>query len=324
MLTQSKLCRRLCALATVLASLGATQVHANPVAAAVASHIQASASCNPLVGFDPRQFSNPTTVSNKFFPLTPGTQLFLSGTINVGGVSQVHRIIFTVSDVTKVINGVRTLVMWDRDINDGKLAERELAFFAQDNEGNVWNLGEYPEEFEGGQFAGAPSTWIGGQLGTEAGIHMPANPQVSKVFYLQASAPSVQFLDCGRISQKGLSMCVPASCYDNVLVTEEKSPLVPHSGVQLKYHVPNIGIVQVGAAGDPEAEILALTKIKHLGADEMERVRSRVCKLDHRGYRFSEVYRATGRAERNGHPCNETELTEEESKQFILADAAEN
>ena len=147
--------------------------------AAGASSVSAGAPlpCAPVKNFKASDFTDPTKINNKWLPLVPGTQFFLEGTINVDGVSQPHRVIFTVSDVTKVIDGVRTRVMWDRDINDGELVERELAFFAQDKDGNVWNLGEYPEEFDAGAFAGAPSTWIAGKQGALAGVHMLAKPQ---------------------------------------------------------------------------------------------------------------------------------------------------
>ena len=52
----------------------------------------------------------------------------------------------------------------------------ELAFFAQDAGGNVWNFGEYPEEYTGGQFTGAPDTWITGTGGAHGGLHMLARP----------------------------------------------------------------------------------------------------------------------------------------------------
>ena len=42
----------------------------------------------------------------------------------------------TVTDLSKVIDGVRTLVIWERDYTAGQLSEPELAFFAQDNAGN--------------------------------------------------------------------------------------------------------------------------------------------------------------------------------------------
>src|SRR3990170_3720292 len=67
----------------------------------------------------------------------------------------------------------------------GQLVETELAFFAQDDDGNVWNLGEYPEEYENGEFVGAPSTWIAGLAGAEAGVHMLAEPRQGTGYYLQ-------------------------------------------------------------------------------------------------------------------------------------------
>src|SRR5262245_34864373 len=141
-----------------------------------ASGVSATPFCEPAVAFGANRFSNPTTINNRWFPLTPGTQLVLDGQVNASGGTALHRVIFTVTALTKVINGVRTLVIWDRDFNAGQLAEAELAFFAQDNAGNVWNLGEYPEEYEGGHFAGAPSTWIAGVAGAQGGIHMLASP----------------------------------------------------------------------------------------------------------------------------------------------------
>ncbi len=63
---------------------------------------------------------------------------------------------FTVTDLTKVVNGVRAVVVWDRDYASGELQETELAFFAQDNDGNVWHLGEYPEEYETGKACRTP------------------------------------------------------------------------------------------------------------------------------------------------------------------------
>ncbi len=54
------------------------------------------------------------------------------------------RLVTTVTDLTKVINGVRAVVILEKDINEGVLQEAELRFEAQDNAGNIWNLGEYP------------------------------------------------------------------------------------------------------------------------------------------------------------------------------------
>jgi hypothetical protein len=99
------------------------------------------------------------------FPLRPGTQFKYRGKIVEGDTSEPHTVVFTVTDLTKMVNGVRTVVARDQDFLRGDLQEQELAFFAQDDRGNVWNFGEYPEEYKDGKFTGAPSTWVRGTSG---------------------------------------------------------------------------------------------------------------------------------------------------------------
>jgi hypothetical protein len=205
---------------------------------------------------------------------------------------------FTVTDLIKVIDGVPSRVMWDVDENEGEVVEAELSFFAQDNDGNVWNLGEYPEEYEDGFFLGAPNTWITGLADAEAGIHMLDGPDV-RDSYLQGYSPEIEFLDCATVFDEGLRVCPPLRCYDGVLETHERSPLDPTGGVQTKSHAPGVGIVQVGALDDPEGETLVLVDRVHLDQASMDAVRQEALKLDQRGFRVSEVYCQTEPIEPN-------------------------
>jgi len=200
---------------------------------------------------------------------------------------------------------VRTRVVYDVDVNAGEVAEAELAFFAQDKNGNVWNLGEYPEEYEEEELAGAPNTWIAGQAGAKAGIHMFAKPQgqVGKPSYLQGLAPKIDFRDCGQVVDKGQSV----NGYENVLVTYETSPLDPDGGVQVKYYAPGVGIVQVGALDDLEAETMVLTDLVQLGDDEMAQLRDEALALDSHAYEVSKVSRKTPPAKQQGHDGEESD-----------------
>ena len=72
------------------------------------------------------------------------------------------------------------MVIYDRDLSDGKLEEAELTFFAQDNSGNVWLLGEYTEVSDEVEFVGGRIWLIGHLEGAKAGIMMP--PPRSCVF----------------------------------------------------------------------------------------------------------------------------------------------
>jgi hypothetical protein len=188
--------------------------------------------------------------------------------------------------------------MWDRDYADGALVESELAFFAQDNSGTVWLFGEYPEEFENDKFIGAPNTFIHGIDESQAGIAMLDDPKMDTPAYVQAHAPSVDFLDCGEVFKQNERVCVPTGCYEDVLVIDEHNPLEPAVGHQRKFYSAGTGLVKVTAEGGADQETLDLAKIEQLTDAKLAEVHKEALKLDEHGYTVSkEVYAKTPRAE---------------------------
>jgi hypothetical protein len=257
---------------------------------------QSVSGCTQLAAFAPGAFGDPATIDNGFLPLVPGSQLVMEGEANRGGGAAPHRVTFTVTDLTKVIGGVRSRVVWDLDVNQGVVVESELAFWAQDDAGNVWNTGEYPEEYVDGAFFSAPSVWLGGLGDAVPGIHMAATPAISTTWHLQGSAPAVDFLDCARVRKLNQRTCVPVGCFEGVLRTEEYSPLDPRPR-QLKYHAPGVGIVRVEAVNDPEGETLVLAERNTLGPEAMAAVRTEALRLDRHAYELNDLYRQTSPAE---------------------------
>jgi hypothetical protein len=197
--------------------------------------------------------------------------------------------------VTKWVDHVRTVVVWDRDFQDGVLAEEELAFMAQDDAGNVWSLGEYPEVHEDNGTVDAPSTWLAGHNGATAGVLMRANPKTGTSTYVQGRAPDIQFLDKAKVVQTNQKTCGPTGCYRGVLVVDEWNPLAqPADGHQFKYHAPGIGVVKIVGKGGTEQETLLLTKRHTLTDDERDAATKRVLQLDHRAYTLArDVYGQT-------------------------------
>ncbi|MEN3307503.1 MAG: hypothetical protein V7603_3705 [Micromonosporaceae bacterium] len=250
--------------------------------------------CPPLTAFDASSFPQSTRIDSRIFPLEPGTQFVYEGRSNTGGGPLPHRVVFTVTDMIKIIDGVRTRVLWDQDLNEGQLAESELAFHAQDRHDNVWVLGEYPEEYDdNGNFTGAPNTWITGVAGAKGGVLAPGSPRLGTPRFLEGSSPGIDFLDCGQVFALNQQTCVPTGCYQGVMVIDENSPLDPASGHQRKYYAPGVGVVRIGAVGDPEGETLVLVAVNHLGPGAMAEVRATVRKLERRAYQVSAVYRHT-------------------------------
>jgi len=248
--------------------------------------------------FDPADFSDPTTIDNPYYPLPPGRQFVLAGEANRGEGELRHRLVITVTDLTKVIDGVRTVVVWERDINQGTQVETELAFFAQDDDGNVWNLGEYPEEYEERTFVGAPSTWIAGGPGSVGGVHVSLHPEAGSPAYLEGKVDDIEFFDLAQVQKTDQHVCIPLSCYDGVVVVDEWDPLAqPHDGHQLKHYAPGVGLVTVTPLGGDEQETLELESTSQLSAVELADVRTAALKLDERAYQFaSAVYGATAPA----------------------------
>jgi hypothetical protein len=249
--------------------------------------------------FDPARFSDPTTVDNQWFPLKPGTQLTYEGSAIADDGKIARKVVFTVTDLTKTISGVRAVVGWDRDYNDGRLVEPELVFFAQDDDGNVWTLGQYPEEYEDGKFVAAPA-WIVGLEGAKAGLVMRAAPRPGTSEYSQGLGPAVEYADRAKVRKLGERTCVPTGCYEDVLVTEEWDQADP-AARQLKYYANGVGNVRVGWAGrDDEKEVLELTRVAELGPTALAEVRRAVLKLEQRAYKVSKhLYGRTPPAEQS-------------------------
>jgi len=247
--------------------------------------------------FDAGNFDRSTTIDNEWLPLRPGTQWVYEGTTTEDGETLTRRLEFTVTDLTKEIEGVRTVVAWIVDISDGEVVEKEIAFYAQDNDGDVWYLGEYPEEYDGGEFVAAP-TWIAGIEEARAGIKMRAQPQLGPPSYYQGWGPAVDWSDFGYVELMGQETCVPVDCYEDVLVIAESS-LGETDAFQLKYYARGVGEVRVGWRGaDASQEELELIELVQLSPEALAEVRAEALALEEHAYEVSQdVYAHTSPAE---------------------------
>lgn len=247
-----------------------------------------------IKNFDP---ASSTIINNEWFPMKPGTQFVYEGVTDEGGKSVPHKTIFTITDLTKVIEGVRTVVIWDQDLNEGQLVEAELALFAQAKDGNIWHFGQYPEVYEKGKLVDTPA-WVAGIEDARPGITIKAIPHLGGPDYSQGLGPAVKWTDRARVIQAGQETCVPIKCYKDVIVTEETS-LQEVGAFQLKYYARGVGTVRVDWKGPDESkEKMELTNIVQLDAAGLEQVRTEALKLEKRAYENSkEVYGKTAPAE---------------------------
>jgi len=273
---------RALSLVTLFVIIMASACAPKPVATAT------SAAAEPqFPDFNANNFDSSPVIDNEWAPMKSGTKWVYEGTaVNDDGNSVDRRIEFTVTDLTKEIDGVRTVVGWIEDYTDGELGEKEIAFYAQDKSGNVWYFGEHPEDYENGKFVEAP-TWIAGLEDAKPGIVMMEKPQLGMSNVYQGWGPKVGWSDYGRVEQMGQETCVPVKCYKDVLVNAEASLAEP-GAFQLKYYAPGVGEIQVGWRGtDPTKEELKLVEYKQLSPEELAKIHTQSLELEKHAYEVS-------------------------------------
>ena len=288
------------------------QVGAQPTAAPMVLEQPSRATDSPAAGTAPAPstapprtavagpsgpaFTHPLATRSTYFPLVPGMRFSWEGTVTDAEGTHHHQVVTVVTDLVKKVDGVDARVILDEDYNDGVLGEAELALFSQDDAGNVWTRGEYPEEYEDGAFQGAPSTWITGERAARAGILVPGRPALGTPPFVQGRAPAVGFYDVGQVVATGLRVCAPTGCYSGVVKIKESAPTAPADGFQLKYYAPRVGVVRIDADGGDAREVMVLKSLRRLGARDLQAARETALRLDRHAYQVNKDYRATGPA----------------------------
>jgi hypothetical protein len=185
---------------------------------------------NPQI--NPADFS--TEITNKYFNLPVGKEIFFEAETEDG----LETIQIEVTDETKVIMGVTTVVYWDRVWVDGEMIENTKDYLAQDKAGNVWYFGENVDNYEDGVLVNHDGSWIAGEDGAKPGIWMPANPTVGFEYKQEYYAGEAE--DMGKVLSITETVTVPYGTFKNCLKTEDWTPLEP-GHIEHKYYCPQVG-----------------------------------------------------------------------------------
>jgi hypothetical protein len=205
------------------------------------------------ITFSKSNFHNPLNIDNKYFPLKPGTTFIYKGTQE----GDPTRDTIAVTNNVKVIDGVTTRVTHDTLYVKGVLSEFTDDWYAQDDSGNVWYMGEFTTDLSNsGSHEGS---WQAGVKGAKAGIIMEAQPKIGDT-YQQEFAKGVAE-DKATVLSLNEKVCVPYGCFSNVLKTKDFSPLEP-SIVENKFYAQNTGdIREVSVQGESDESNLAQIKV---------------------------------------------------------------
>jgi hypothetical protein len=177
-----------------------------------------------------------TTIDNPYFPLLPGTTYRYKG---IEG-DQAAKELVTVTDLTRVIQGVTTTVVLDRVFLDNELTEKTYDFFAQDKAGNVWYFGENTKEYEAGQVVSTAGSFEAGVNGARAGIIMLAQPAARDSYFEERATAVAE--DQATVLGTGRRAKVPFATFNNCLETQNFTSLEP-GALEHKLYAPGIGLV---------------------------------------------------------------------------------
>lgn len=197
--------------------------------------------CGTTVPFDRANFIDPTQDTNPFHPTKPGLQWVRGGTTLVGQREVPHEIITTMTDVIRVIDGVPTVAMLDESTDSGEVAQVGMDYLAVDRDGNVWILGGYTEEYEGGEYTNTENAWLGTAKGQKVGILAPAEVTMQTPRWCIGQAPD-EDANVGEPVEVGVRECVEFGCYDDVRVVQEGEAGAPDN--ENKYYAPGVGVIR--------------------------------------------------------------------------------
>ena len=170
---------------------------------------------------------------NTYFILEPGyRQHFQHGS---------NTLTISVLTDTKVVDGVTTRVVEERETEGGELAEVSRNYFAIDRTtGDVYYFGEDVDEYKNGKITGHEGAWLSGVNSARFGLMMPGTPKVGDRYYTEY-APKVA-MDRVEIQSATAEMKVAAGAYRNCLHTRESSAI--ERGSENKWYAPGVGLIK--------------------------------------------------------------------------------
>lgn len=209
---------------------------------------QPDLSYNPVLL--PADFTQSVNLTNPYFPFEAGKTYIYEGQTGDG----LERVEVQRLPATKTILGINCLVVNDKVFLNGKLVEDTDDWYAQDNSGAVWYLGEAVDNYNAdGTLKDHAGSWEAGVNGAMPGIAMPANPtpgmRYRQEYYFNETEDEAEVLETG------IQAAIPLGTYNNCLKTREWTDLEPDLNEQ-KIYAPGIGLIKEINLTDNEQSVL--------------------------------------------------------------------
>lgn len=209
------------------------------------------------------EFSDPTIVDHPWHPLLPGfVRVYFEQTAE-GPVTIVAQAL----DETREVARVESRVTLDAVYRDGALVQSTRGWYAQDDDGNVWAMGEAIERYTYDELGAVLDTnrdgsWETGQdvagLGVEAhaGWAMPADPKEGDRFHRQYYPDVAE--DVTQVIAPGVGVTLADGSLFSTLQTLDTTRIDPDRQLE-RFHAEGIGKVREAPLGDDAPQDLVGT-----------------------------------------------------------------
>ena len=188
------------------------------------------------------------SVTNDLFPLPVGASWIYEAESDEG----LERIEVSVESGTYSVWGVDARVVSDTAYLDDELIEDTDDWFAQDEAGNVWYLGEETAEYEAGEVVTTEGSWESGVDDALPGVNMLGDPQVGDTYRQEYLVDEAE--DYATVVSLDEEVTVPAGTFTGCLKTHDQSAIDPELD-EYKYYCPGVGTVLV-EEGDVREELI--------------------------------------------------------------------
>ncbi len=226
------------------------------------------------VAFDPANFVDPRTSTNEYHPLRPGMQWIRGGTTEVGSRKVPHQVISTMTDVGRMIDGVQVIAMLDQSTDSGEIAQVGFDYFGLDKDRNVWIMGGYTENFEGGVFTDVDNASLGTATGGQPGILLPGVVTMDTPRWFIGTPGPDEAPSVAEPVQVGITTTVAFGEFQNVIAIREGG--IDAVDNEIKYYAPGVGVIfndpKVKSLHQDSFELINLIELSSNGLAEASQV----------------------------------------------------
>jgi hypothetical protein len=191
--------------------------------------------------FNAANFVDPLTSTNAFQPLVPGMQWIRVGTTEVGSRKVPHSVISTMTDVVRTIDGVKVVAMLDQSTDSGEISQVGWDWYALDKDHNVWILGGYTEDFQGGEFTQVEDGWLGAASGGKPGVLVPGRVTANTPRWFISAADKGSLGSVAEPAKLDVTRCVVFACFHGIRAVREGEYKAIDN--EIKYYAPGVGVV---------------------------------------------------------------------------------